>query len=176
MSIIYNKYINKVDHVWYQSSNIVYSQCYDNPGSQKALKIVFKGGRTYLYKDVVDTDYVMFKMAESNGKQFITSIKEKYQAVRLPDADLEKLEELKQTFIDDNKVIEESLSKLVYEMEINDDTGEFRLKVNGKTVYEGIEGKVSIINLFNSMHITYGMSKMETPVKTEKDFVNEEIV
>ena len=51
--IVYNRYVNQEDHVWYESSNIIYSKCYDTQNSKfKSLKIVFKGGRTYLYRDV----------------------------------------------------------------------------------------------------------------------------
>lgn len=172
--ITFNKYINKVDHVWYDSSNIVYSQCYDNDGPEKTVKVVFKGGRTYLYKGVSDTDYVQCKLAESNGSAFAKFTK-KYQGVRIADTDLEKLDELKTKFTDDNRVLEESSSKLVYELEADDKTGEFRLKINGNTIYEGIEGQVSIVNLLNCMRISYRMTELAEPLKKEQDFINEQI-
>lgn len=173
--IIFNKYINKVDHVWYDSSNIIYSQCYDSEGPEKTLKIVFKEGRTYLYKGVSDTDYVMFKMAESNGSMFNKIIK-KYQGVRISDTDLGKLDEVKERFTEDNKVLEESTSNMVYELEVDEKTGEFRLKINGNTIYEGIEGQVSIINLLSSMRITYKMSELTEPLRKEQDFINEDVI
>ena len=66
--ITFNRYVNQEDHTWYDSSNVVYSKCYDTKSSKfKTLKIVFKGGRTYLYKDVDADDYLRFKTAQSNG-------------------------------------------------------------------------------------------------------------
>ena len=58
---------------------------------------------------------------------------------------------------------------------MNHETGEFRLLLNDKPIYEGVEGKVSIVNLFSSMHILYSTSEMEKPLKTETDFENENI-
>lgn len=172
----YNKYINKVDHTWYDSSNLVYSACYDNDGDTKILKVVFKGGRTYLYKDVLTEDYVMFvKGGQSNGEQFNKHIVKKYKGVRLSDTNLEKLEEIKKSFMEENQQIEEAMSNLNYELQINDQTGEFRLTLNGKTVFEGIEGQVSITNLFSSMHIPCMISDLTSPLSTSTDFINEEI-
>ena len=81
--IIYNRYVNQEDHVWYDSSNIVYSKCYDTQNTKfKTLKIVFKGGRTYVYRNVDADDYIIFKTATSNGQEFNKRIK-KYDAVRI---------------------------------------------------------------------------------------------
>ena len=61
--IVYNKYLDNQDYTWYNSSNVLFSKCYDDPNSNtKTLKIVFKNGRTYIYKDVdinVDNIFVM---------------------------------------------------------------------------------------------------------------------
>ena len=66
--IVFNRYVNQEDHTWYDSSNVVYSKCYDTQSTKfKTLKIVFKGGRTYLYKDVDADLYLQFKNAQSNG-------------------------------------------------------------------------------------------------------------
>ena len=175
--VIYNKYVNKVDHTWYDSSNLVYTACYDNEGDNKVLKVVFKGGRTYIYKDVSANDYLMFsKGAESNGEQFNRHIVKKYKGVRLTDTNLDKLEELKKSFMDENKEIEEALTNLSYHMDINEKTGEFRLKLNDKTIYEGVEGQVSIVNLFNSMHLLYSVSELTEPLGTADDFEKEDLV
>ena len=93
MSKIYSKYIKNEDHNWYDSSNIVYSVCFDGAAT-KSLKIVFKGGRTYLYKDVSPVDYVRFRDAESNGKVFNEVIKQ-YPCTKLDDTSLEQLENMK---------------------------------------------------------------------------------
>ena len=56
--IVYNKYTNLRDHVWYSSSNVIYSECIDSDTELKTLKIVFKEGRTYMYRDVNVEDYI----------------------------------------------------------------------------------------------------------------------
>ena len=38
--VVYNRYVNNKDHTWYDSSNVVYSLCYDNNEATKNLKIV----------------------------------------------------------------------------------------------------------------------------------------
>ena len=91
-----------LDRVWYDSSNIVYSECDDNVNDYKTLRVTFKNGATYEYNEVLVQDYVMFKNGgteNSNGKAFMRYIKNKYEAVRVDDKNLEKLaqdlEELK---------------------------------------------------------------------------------
>jgi hypothetical protein len=80
--IVYNKYTNSRDYTWYDSSNIVFSECIDTTEEEKTLKIVFKQGRTYIYRKVDVNDYLLFRNAESNGKAFNQYIK-KYECVRL---------------------------------------------------------------------------------------------
>jgi hypothetical protein len=122
-------------------------------------------------------DYLQFsKIAQSTGEEFNKHIVKKYKGVRLADTDLDKLEEMRKEFADENKKIEEALTNLSYHIEKNEETGEFRLQLNGKTIYEGIEGQVSIVNLFSSMHILYSVSDMTEPLSTHEDFENKEIV
>ena len=75
----------KVDHVWYDSSNILYSECDDIPDSLKTLRITFKGGDTYRYDDVDVNDYVLFASGgpdASNGKAFNRFIRKyKYEKI-----------------------------------------------------------------------------------------------
>lgn len=88
----YNE-IEKLDRVWYSSSNIVYSECKDVEGQLKTVRIVFKGGRTYVYNDVDVHDYVMFVhggLDGSNGKAFNEFMK-KYKGIRVEDTDVLKL-------------------------------------------------------------------------------------
>lgn len=49
------------------SSNILLSE-YNK--KEKTLKITFKGGTQYLYKDILDRDYVRFEVSESQGSVF----------------------------------------------------------------------------------------------------------
>lgn len=161
MSIIYNRYINNEDHTWYDSTNVMYSLCYDTPGIYKNLKIIFKGGRTYLYKDVDANDYLMFKNSESNGKAIHEYIIKKYKGIRLQDTEIESINILKEEFINENKITDEAFTNLAYHIDYDDKSGEFNLKLNDKTLYHGYENQVSIINLFKSMNIRYSMSEYD---------------
>ena len=171
MSIIYNKYINNRDYTWYDSSNVKYSECYDSDSDKKHLKVTFNQGRTYLYKDVDVSDYAMFKNSQSTGQAFNQFIK-KYNGVRLPDVLLEDLDKKKDEFINEKKEIDDTaMGDLVYHMDINDKTGEFRLSLNDKVIYEGIENQVSISKLLRSMCIRYSIGELKEPLKKGEDFV-----
>lgn len=154
--IVYNKYLNSRDNTWYDSSNVVYSECIDTSDKFKTLKIVFKQGRTYLYKNVEVEDYIMFRNAESNGSAFSKYIK-KYDFVRLPDTDLEELEKKKQSLQEENKPIEETFSNLVYKLNFNPDSKELQLLFNDTIIYEGVEDNINIMKLFKSMSINYNL-------------------
>lgn len=160
--IVYNRYINQEDHVWYDSSNIVYSKCYDTQTSKfKTLKIVFKGGRTYLYRDVDADDYLNFKTAKSNGEEFNKRIK-KYNAVRIEDTDLEKLNELQESLKNETKENEEQkLGDLVYNIKVDENTGEFIIVLGNRILFRGIEGQFSILNLFTSLNIKHTIQRVE---------------
>lgn len=174
--IVYNKYVNSQDHTWYDSSNVVYSKCYDNDLSNKTLKIVFKNGRSYLYKDVEINDYIQFKNAQSNGQAVNTFIIKKYKGIRIADTEIEKLNELKENFIsEDNDNGETKFSNLIYRLDVNEQAGEFNLLLNDKVIYNAIEGKVSIINLFKSMNINYVMNVVENVIN-ESDENEEKII
>ena len=176
MAIVYNKYSNNRDHTWYDSSNVLYSVCYDTNNDKKILKVVFKQGRTYIYKDVDVKDYVLFKTAESTGKAINDFIIKKYKATRLSDTDIDSLETLKENFINENKVTEEAFTNLAYHLEMNGETGEFRLKLNDNVIYEGIENQVSILKLLKSMNINYAFSTLEDNITTEEEFFNERVI
>lgn len=152
--IIYNKYTNLRDHTWYDSSNVVYSECIDTDKPEKTLKIVYKQGRTYLYRDVNVDDYILFKNAESNGKAFNQYIK-KYECVRLPDTPLEELDKKMKEFQQDDSEAAEVFGNLQYTLSINETNGEFTLSLNGKDIFSGIENQVSIIRLLKCMNIAY---------------------
>lgn len=173
--IIYNKYINNEDYTWYDSSNIMFSKCYDNAQLLKTLKVVFKDGRTYLYKDVNANDYIAFKTAPSNGSALNTYIIKKNKGVRISDTDIEKLENLKENFITEEKQIDnEPLSNLNYHLDICEKTGQFNLKLNDKIIYSALEGQVSIVNLFKSMNIKYSWTTVDE-INNESDENKNEI-
>lgn len=158
MAIIFNKYIDEKDHTWYDSSNVIYSVCYDSKTDEKCLKIIFKNGRTYLYNNVDVNDYIGFKMSESQGKGVNQYIVKKYDGIRLSDTDMKDLEELKNELMETNKQLEDADTKSLYHLSVNDKTGEFVLLLNNTPIYRGVEGEVSIINLFASMNIKYSIT------------------
>lgn len=167
MSIIYNRYLNNVDHTWYDSSNILYSECFDNTGINKNVKLVFKGGRTYLYKDVNADDYLQFKLTnESHGSAVNKFIVKKYECVRLSDTDMETLEKFKESTIEEDNKIDESMSNIAYHIDINDETGEFNLSINNRQLFSGIEGQVSILNLLKSLNIKYTLNSIKNEETT----------
>lgn len=172
--ITYNKYINNEDHTWYDSTNVVYSKCYNNNQQTKTLKIVFGNGRTYVYRDVDVNDYVAFKMAESNGKSVNTFIVKKYKGVRIADTDVEKLNVLKEEFDNTDKENGETkFENLSYHLDMCEATGEFVLKLNDKPIYNGIEGQVSIINLLKSMNIKYSWQAVNIIEKDSDEMLDE---
>lgn len=86
----------KRDYVWYDSSNVVYSECDDKENDYKTLRVVFKNGATYEYSNVDVNDYVAFVhggIDGSNGKALNKFIKPKYQCERLTNTDLMELEQ-----------------------------------------------------------------------------------
>ena len=122
---------------------------------------MFKGGRTYVYRDVDANDYLLFKQSESNGQGFNKWIK-KYKAVRIADTDMEKLNELKESFSDEVKENEDTkLGDLCYHIKVDEKTGEFIIVLGDKTLFRGIEGNFSILNLFSSLNIKYILQQVE---------------
>jgi hypothetical protein len=94
MSKLFNYYADDVDKVWYQSSNIKYSECIDNDNKPKTLKVVFSNGTQYQYDDVDVRDYLSFREDDSQGKALNKFIKSKgYQFTKLPNADLNLINE-----------------------------------------------------------------------------------
>lgn len=173
MAKIFNMYIKNEDHTWYDSSNIVYSVIFDDQtNNNKSLKIVFKGGRTYLYKNVDPIDYHMFREAQSQGSVFNEKIKH-YECIKQDNTDLDKLEELKQHFISLQNPTEYNIH-----INLNDKTGEFNLSINNNMVFEGIEGNVSIVNLFKAMGLQYSLTvnTEDLHIQTVEDFENKTIV
>ena len=94
MSKIFGFYANDVDKVWYDSSNIKYSECIDHDNKMKTLKVVFKNGTQYKYDDVDVNHYLLFREDLSQGKALNKYIKGNgYEYEKLDDANLAKLDE-----------------------------------------------------------------------------------
>ena len=88
--VLFRNYDEKehIDRVWYNSSNIVYTECLDTPNSLKTLTVIFKNGKRYQYNDVDVNDYVMFMhggLDGSNGKALNKYIIPKYECKKLED-------------------------------------------------------------------------------------------
>lgn len=175
--IIYNKYINNEDITWYDSTNVIFSKCYDNNKENKTLKIVFSNGRTYLYKDVNVRDYVVFKNSHSNGRAVNDYIVKKYKGVRISDTDLNQLNEYKNSLMtEENNLNEEKFSNIIYHIDICNETNEFILKLNDKPIFNGIEGNISVIDLLKSMNINFTRKSVDIIEKTTDENKNELIL
>lgn len=107
MGKIKSYYNNGIDKVWYDSSNILYSECDDNVNQLKTLRIVFKNGRTYEYYGVNVNDYLLFRENASQGKALNQYIK-KYKYEKISDANLLKIEEELQDLMDTDKNYDKS--------------------------------------------------------------------
>lgn len=92
MAKIINHYENDLDKAWYDSSNILYSECDDKENDLKTLRITFKGGRTYEYYNVKVTDYLLFRESPSQGEAFNRLIKQ-HQCERIEDRDMDLITE-----------------------------------------------------------------------------------
>lgn len=90
----FNVYCNGVDKAWYDSSNVLYTECIDHDNRPKTLKVVFTNGTQYQYNDVNVNDYLLLREAPSQGKALNRLIKEKkYEYQKLENADIEAINE-----------------------------------------------------------------------------------
>lgn len=174
--VIYNRYINQEDHVWYDSSNLVYSKCYDSPGSmEKTLKIVFKGGRTYVYKGVDVKDYLSLKTSQSNGEAFSKYIK-KYPAVRISDTDLEKIYELREQFgYEAKENNEQKFGDVEYHIIYNEETKEFSISLGDRPLFKGVDEKFPVLNLFSSLGLNHTITLTDEPLQNDSDENTDEL-
>lgn len=163
MSVILESYKDRVDKVWYDSSNVVYSECYDYENALKDLKVVFKEGRTYLYKSVNVNDYVLFKRDLSQGKALHKYIIKNYEGLRLSDIDMNELEQKKQLILKE-KQEEQSLNKneeeaslkkneTLYHIIYDKETEEVILQENGKDIFKGINGEIDLFQVIQALGI-----------------------
>jgi cystathionine beta-lyase/cystathionine gamma-synthase len=91
MAKLFKYYDGELERVWYDSSNVKYSEIDDKENSLKTVRVVFNNGSQYRYDDVDVYDYLKFRDAESTGKAFNQYLK-KYTYEKLENADLEKLD------------------------------------------------------------------------------------
>jgi hypothetical protein len=74
------------------SSNILHSE-YDK--TKKTLKLTFKAGTRYLYKDILDRDYIRFEVSESQGSVFNKTMS-KYECTKLMSLTEDNLSDLRE--------------------------------------------------------------------------------
>lgn len=94
---IMNEYVEalKRDFTWYESSNILYSECVDNEDDLKTLYIVYKkGGDVYKYYGVSVIDYLFIRDAVSQGKECYARLKP-YRYENVGKADVQGIERAK---------------------------------------------------------------------------------
>ena len=159
MSKIFNFYTkdkngNDIDRVWYQSSNIKYSECVDYDNELKTLRVVFNNGTQYEYKNVDVRQYLSFREAASQGKALNESIKSKgYEYEKLEDVDTKTLDDELNfrmeggifVFYDGDKlVLKDGSDKVICEREVKLTEDAFdavcaALNAVGKDLY--VEGK-----------------------------------
>lgn len=91
---VYNPEL-KVQKVWYESSMIAYTEMFENENENKGdLHVTFKNGSTYIYKDVLFEDYILFiggGTDASQGKTLNKVIKSKYEFEKGENKDVKKL-------------------------------------------------------------------------------------
>ena len=101
----YNLYENNLDKTWYDSTNILYSECDDIVDSLKKVRVYFSTGRVYEYKDVNVNDYLMFREGLSQGKSFNKYLR-KYECERIEDCNINDIKEQLELILENNNVIE----------------------------------------------------------------------
>lgn len=116
----YNKE-KKLDRVWYNSSNVFYSECEDLVDNLKILRVVFNNGATYEYRNVDVNDYVMFVrggLDGSNGKALNKYIKPKCECEKIEPISKEEL------IAELNRLQEEKKQEKIKKNENNGETNE----------------------------------------------------
>lgn len=173
--VTYERYINKELHCWYDSSNLIYSKCYDSDGDTVNLKIVFKGGRTYLYRDVKKQDFMAMIASPSSGDGFNNHIK-KYNCARLTDTDLKELSDFRESLVNADRDLDSTPSaQLMYRLEVCEDTGEFVLYCGANPIFRGVENEVSVVKFLRSMNIRFAIESVDE-IKVESDEESDKIV
>lgn len=155
MSIIISNYKDKLDKCWYDSSNVLYSQCVDNDNDFKDLQVVFKDGRTYLYSGVNVNDYILFKTDISQGKALNKYILKKYKGVRLSDTSLDELNEEKEKLLEQRKdgSNKETDANPLYHIITYDKEQKIELYLNNKVVYASSLSSINLLDVLKTLGI-----------------------
>ena len=107
---IYNQYLTeeRLDKTWYDSSNVIYSECLDKDNDYKELTVVFANGTRYTYHKVNVMDYMVFREDASQGKALNRLIKKNsYKYDKLENVDVQaikdELESLQNKSVDEKE-------------------------------------------------------------------------
>ena len=121
----------------YDSSNILSSNWNKITGE---LIITFKPGTQYLYKDVTNSDYLRFELADSQGVELNKRIKPEYEFEKMGIIDTTTLiKEIKETKVEEVSVAKQNLISVMKAfVEANED--------NNKIIIEDIENIEFFIN------------------------------
>ena len=122
----FNIYCNGVDKTWYNSSNVIYSECIDHDNKPKTLKVVFSNGTQYEYKNVDVRDYLLLRESDSQGKALNRLIKEKnYEYEKLENANLDEIND--ELFFRSNNGFYVENNENHFEIKNNKDESVFKL-------------------------------------------------
>ena len=93
--LLFSYYIeDKMDKAWFDSSNIYYAECDESDTQFKTVRVIFKNGAIYQYKQVKVFDWTMFKNAESQGKKLNELFKKAgYKYEKIGTANIEELKD-----------------------------------------------------------------------------------
>ena len=114
------------EYCWYDSSNVVYTECLDPDNDFKTLKVVFSNGTQYEYKKVNSMDYLLLREDVSQGKALNRIIKgKKYEYEKLENADLDAIND--ELFFRSNDGIYIENGSEFFEIRNNKDESLFKL-------------------------------------------------
>ena len=87
-----NKDGNDSEKVWYNPSNVIFSECIDHDNDLKSLKVIFSNGGTYQYEKVPVDQYLLFREGLSQGHELNRLIKKgNYPYTKLDNSNLEEI-------------------------------------------------------------------------------------
>ncbi len=107
--MLLREYDGNIEKCWYDSTNIIYSECYDNKDALKDVKVVFKDGRSYMYKGVAVNNYLLFRSDYSQGKALYKYIAlkvkgvDKHVTLKVENSDVSKIESEKKLLLESAK-------------------------------------------------------------------------
>ena len=149
MSKIFSYYKDDLDKAWYNSSNIVYSECDDKENELKTVRIVFKNGATYEYLDVNVNDYLMFRESISQGESFNKYMK-KYKFNKLENSNLDEIRNELEKYMNADFIVSYFDGKLTIKKQTEKEP---RIEIElGKEEFNKLE---MILNTFNELKIKF---------------------